>query len=138
MEALLACANIVSTMENETNDGAGHQHSPEGEHHSHEHHPAEQNMLMAILAYIGPLIIVSYLVAKDDPFVKFHIKQGLLLVIIEVAVWMLMMTLWILFPILQLVNLGVLVLAIVGIVHAAKSEKKELPLIGHYAKNFNF
>ncbi len=93
---------------------------------------------MAILAYIGPLIIVSYMVAKDDPFVKFHIKQGLLLVVIEVAVWMLMMTIWILFPLLQLVNLAALVLAIIGIVHAAKGEQKELPLIGHYSKNFNF
>jgi len=138
MDALLACANIVSTMENETNEGHGHQHSPEGEPHTHEHHAAEANVLMGILAYIGPLIVVSYLVAKDDPFVKFHIKQGLLLVIVEVTVWMLMMTLWILFPLLQLVNLGVLILAIVGIVHAAKSEKKELPFIGHYAKNFKF
>lgn len=137
-------------MENETNEGAGHQHSPEGASHTHEHHDsegtqhahhepaAENNTLMGILAYIGPLIIVSYLVAKDDPFVKFHIKQGLVLVVIEVAVWMLMMTLWILFPLLQLVNLAVLVLAIIGIVNAAKSEKKELPFIGHYAKHFNF
>ncbi len=93
---------------------------------------------MGILAYIGPLVLVSYLVAKDDPFVNFHIKQGLLLVIIEIAVWMLMITVWLLFPLLQLVNLGVLILAIVGIVHAAKGEKKELPFIGHYAKNFNF
>jgi hypothetical protein len=47
---------------------------------------SQDNKLMGILAYIGPLIIVSYLVAKDDPFVKFHIKQGLVLFVIEIAV----------------------------------------------------
>ena len=34
---------------------------------------------MAVLSYIGPLVIVSYIVANNDPFVKFHIKQGLVL-----------------------------------------------------------
>ena len=50
--------------------------------------------VMAILAYIGPLIIASYLLAKDDEFVKFHIKQGLVLVIGEVASWMIAMMIW--------------------------------------------
>ncbi|HWO07395.1 MAG TPA: DUF4870 domain-containing protein [Candidatus Paceibacterota bacterium] len=102
-----------------------------------QHHP-EKNTLMAILAYIGPLIIISYLLAKDDPFVKFHIKQGLLLVIGEVATWMVMTTVWVLFPLLQLVNLAILVLAIIGIVRAAQGQEKELPLIGHWAKSFHF
>ncbi|MFZ2886549.1 MAG: DUF4870 domain-containing protein [Minisyncoccia bacterium] len=98
----------------------------------------EKNVLMAILAYIGPLILISYLIAKDDPFVKFHIKQGLLLVIGEVATWMIMMTIWILFPLLQLVNLAIFVLAIIGIVRAAQGQEKPLPLIGHFAKSFDF
>lgn len=102
-----------------------------------QHHPGN-NTLLGILAYIGPLIIISYLLGKEDAFVKFHIKQGLLLVIGEVAIWMIMMTIWILFPVLQLVNLGIFVLAIIGIVRAAKGETKELPLIGHLAKNFDF
>lgn len=115
-------------MENDT-----HAEAPQGAQSG-----PDKNVLMGILAYIGPLILVSYLLAKDDPFVKFHIKQGLLLVIGEVAVWMIMMTIWVLFPLLQLVNLGIFVLAIIGIVRAAKGETKELPLIGHLAKNFDF
>lgn len=105
---------------------------------SGEQHKPEKNTLMAILAYIGPLILVSYLLAKDDAFVKFHIKQGLLLVIGEVATWMIMVTIWVLFPLLQLVNLAILVLAIIGIVRAAQGQTKELPLIGHLAKSFDF
>lgn len=102
-----------------------------------QHHP-EKNTLMATLAYIGPLIILSYLAAKDDSFVKFHIKQGLLLVIAEVASWMIAMTIWVLFPLLQLINLIILVFAIIGIIHAAKGQEKQLPIIGHLAKNFEF
>ena len=47
----------------------------------------QKDVLMAVLAYIGPLVIISYIQAKNDLFVKFHIKQGLVLLVIEVAVW---------------------------------------------------
>jgi len=93
---------------------------------------------MGVLAYIGPLIIVSYLVAKDDPFVKFHIKQGLVLVVIEIVVWLLGMFMWQTRMPLQLVNLAVLVLAIIGIVRAAQGKEEKLPLVGGFAKHFNF
>ena len=95
-----------------------------------------KNTLMAILAYIGPLVIVSYLVAKDDPFVKFHIKQGLVLIVIEIATDVVGMMIWQLWPLLQLVNLAVLVLAIIGIVAAAQSKEKELPLVGQFSSYF--
>lgn len=101
-------------------------------------HSAEKNTFMAILAYIGPLILISYLIAKEDPFVKYHIKQGLLLLIGEVASWMIALTIWPLFPLLQLVNIFILVLAIIGIGRAAGGREKPLPLIGHMAKSFDF
>lgn len=96
----------------------------------------QNNKLMAILAYLGPLVIVSYLVAKDQPFVKFHIKQGLVLLIIHLIVWMLMMGMYGLWPIIRLVNLATLVLAIIGIVNVTKNQEKELPLVGQFAKHF--
>ncbi len=93
---------------------------------------------MAVLAYIGPLVIVSYLMAKGDSFVKFHIKQGLLLFIIEVALWFFSFILWILFPIIFIINIAILVLVIIGIINAVEKKEKELPLIGKWAKNFTF
>ena len=96
----------------------------------------KKNTLMAILTYIGPLVIVSYLTAKDDPFVKFHIKQGLVLFTIEIIVWLLGMLMWQLWMILNVVNLIVILLSIVGIVRAAKGEEKMLPVIGHWSKYF--
>ena len=50
------------------------------------HHEGEKNTLMAVLAYLGILILVPFLTdAKKDPFVKFHLKQGVALIIVEVV-----------------------------------------------------
>ena len=92
--------------------------------------------LMGIFAYIGPLIIVSYLIAKDDPFVKFHIKQGLVLFVIEIATWFIGSMFWPFWMLLNLVNLGVLILAIIGILNVIHGEQKELPLVGKYSSHF--
>lgn len=97
-----------------------------------------KNVLMAILAYIGPLVIISYVAAKDDPFVKFHIKQGLVLFVIEVAVWVLGMMMWRVWPILSIINFATFVLSVVGIVHAMKEKEEELPIVGRFSKYFLF
>ncbi len=97
-----------------------------------------KNTLMAALSYVGPLVIVSYLTAKDDPFVKFHIKQGLVVFIGDIAVWFLSSMLWGFWMIMQFVNLGLIVLSIIGIINAVQGKEKDLPLVGQYAKNFNF
>jgi len=94
--------------------------------------------LMGVLAYLGILIIIPFLIARDDPFVKFHIKQGLLLVIVEIAVWVLGSSMWQLWMLLNLVNLATLVFSIIGIVNVVQGNQKELPLIGGLAKNFSF
>lgn len=97
----------------------------------------QKNILMAILSYLGPLVIVSYLTSKDDPFVKFHIKQGLVLFVIEVAMWFLAGVMFYQFwMIMNIVNLGTLILSIVGIVNAAQGQEKELPLVGQFSKHF--
>ncbi|MCI0619819.1 hypothetical protein L0Y40_02170 [Candidatus Wolfebacteria bacterium] len=92
--------------------------------------------LMSVLAYIGPLVIISYLFAKDNPFVKFHIKQGLVLFVIEIVAWFLGMMVWVLWPLVNIVNLITLILSIVGIVNVVKGREKMLPLVGSLAKHF--
>jgi len=89
---------------------------------------------MAALAYLGPLVIVSYLVAKDDSFVKFHIKQGAVLLVVEVVTWFLGVVFWPLWLLLKLVNLIAFILVIVGIVNVAQGTEKNLPIVGNYAR----
>jgi len=94
--------------------------------------------LMAVLAYLGILIIIPFLMAKNDSFVKFHIRQGLVLVIIEMIAWFLGGTLfWHFWPLLQLINLATLVLSIIGIVNVVNHKQTELPLVGSLAHSFN-
>jgi len=90
---------------------------------------------MAIVAYI--LFFVPLLTeSKNDPFVMFHVKQGLVLLIAWVAVAILGMI-----PVLNLLalplNLVLFVLWIMGILNAVNGEKKELPVIGQYASKIN-
>src|SRR5262245_30878490 len=85
-----------------------------------------QPTVMAILAYIGILVVIPFLMAKENPFVKFHIKQGLVLLVIEVAMWLLGMIVWPLWMFINIVNLAVLVLAIMGIINAVKGQEKPL------------
>lgn len=100
----------------------------------------EKNTLMAVLAYLSILVLIPLLVAKDDPFVKFHVKQGLVLAIIGLLVSILSMgmMMWIFFPIVGIINLGLLALSIMGIVNVIQGKEQKLPLVGHLADNFTF
>lgn len=99
----------------------------------------EKNIFMGILSYLGPLVIISYLTSKDDPFVKFHVKQGLVLLVIEVAIWFLsMLLMYSLWPLIKILNLATVVLAIIGIVNVVNGKEKELPVVGKYSSRFNF
>lgn len=96
----------------------------------------EENNIFAILSYLGILVLIPLLAIKDDEFVKFHVKQGLVLFIAEVATMMIAWVPvigWIGSPILYIIWL---VLAIIGIINVLQGEKKELPLIGKFAQKF--
>lgn len=97
------------------------------------------NVIMAVLAYLGILIIVPFVTdAKNDPFVKFHLKQGLVLVISEVIgifIGVVPILGWIIAPFLMLFNL---IMVILGIVNAATGKQKQLPIIGSIGNNFKF
>ena len=60
---------------------------------------------MAVFSYLGPLIIISYLTAKEDSFVKFHIRQGAVLFGIEIALMILTSMFYPLMMLSWLINL---------------------------------
>jgi uncharacterized membrane protein len=95
----------------------------------------EENVLMAVIAYF--LFFVPLLTdSKDDPFVKFHVKQSLLIFCLNLAVYMLRffpVIGWTMWRIRSITSLALLALFIVGIINAVNKEKKELPFIGKYA-----
>ena len=99
---------------------------------------SEKKTLMAVLAYISILILIPFLTAKDDPFVKFHIKQGAVLFVLNIIVIVVGMLMFTLKPILGILNIGISVLAIFGIVNAIQGKEEEVPLVGQFSKHFNF
>ena len=47
----------------------------------------EKNKFMAILSYLGILVIVPILAAKESKFARFHANQGLILCIAAILYW---------------------------------------------------
>jgi uncharacterized membrane protein len=96
--------------------------------------PERRRMIFAVLAYVLFLIPLISGDAKKDEFVKYHTKQGFALFIVSLAIQILERALfwqfifWI--PILELLNLALLVLFILGIVNVANNKKEPLPVIG--------
>lgn len=97
---------------------------------------AEKNKAMGIVGYIIPILFFIPLVtdAKNSPFAKFHANQQLMLLIAAVVVnvvgGIIPIIGW--FIILPLGSIFLIVVAIMGIINAAKGEMKELPLIGGF------
>ncbi|QQR82742.1 hypothetical protein IPJ70_01370 [Candidatus Campbellbacteria bacterium] len=116
--------------------GAPQQNSAPQESHAVD--PASKNTLMGILSYLGPLVLVPFFTNKEQPFVKFHIKQGLVVFSIELIAYVLGMFMWQLWVIRNLVNLATLILSIIGIVNVVEKKEKELPLVGSFSKYFTF
>lgn len=98
---------------------------------------AEKNKAMAIVGYIIPLLFFIPLLSeesKNSPFAKFHANQQLVLLISAVIVNIVGTIIPILgwFIILPLGCIALLVIAIIGIINAAKGEMKKLPVIGGF------
>lgn len=113
----------------------------------------EVNKVYGILAYLGFLVIVPILLAKESAYAKFHSNQGLILFIVEVGIniggriLMVMLGLFTMVPlvgwlfgiiatimsiVIWLARIATLVFAIMGIINAVKGEAKELPIIGKF------
>ena len=108
----------------------------------------EQNKVMALLSYLGILVLVPLLAAKESKFARYHAGQGLNLLVALVA-WtivhrvtmailgaILLPGAWrvysLLGTLLSLVYIVFTVLAIIGIINALGGKAKELPVIGKY------
>ena len=92
---------------------------------------ASSNKVMAVLAYLGILVLVPLLAAKESKFARFHTNQGLILLICSIVSFAIGKIPSIAF-ISWILNIAILILAIIGIINAVKGETKELPLVGKF------
>jgi uncharacterized membrane protein len=98
----------------------------------------QENKGITVLSYIGILCLVPLLAKKDSKFAQYHAKQGLVLFIMELIIWVLIVIPvlgWIIYVVGIITSL---VLAIMGIMNVVNGKCKELPIIGKFADKFKF
>jgi len=93
---------------------------------------------LAWLSYLGILLLIPLLVNKDNEYSKFHVKQGIVLLItwiissvasiilgfIPIIGWIISAAIWIF----------LFVVMIMGIIKALGGKTEPLPVIGKYAE----
>jgi len=89
---------------------------------------------VAYFLFFVPLLTDS----KDDPFVKFHVKQGLWLLILGIIVHIINSLIeripvigWLISFVL---GVGMFVLWLLGLINALNGKQEPVPLVGHYAE----
>ena len=95
------------------------------------------NKVMGILAYFSWLVLIPLFAAKNSPFARFHVNQGITLAIAEIIALIVcgilagIPLIGGIFAIVQkLICLACFILAVLGIINAANGKAKDLPIIG--------
>ena len=94
----------------------------------------QRNKGLAVLSYFGLLILIPVFIARNDPFVRYHINQGLVLFLVDIICGILGSIIGAIPVVGGIITLAlgivIFVLFIIGIINAVKGEMKPLPLIG--------
>jgi uncharacterized membrane protein len=96
----------------------------------------ERNRLVAALSYLWVLVLIPlFFVDKDDPFVKFHARQGLVIFIGFILAGFVLAVV----PIIgNLVSLVLALASIAGLIQALQGKLWKVPLVGDIADKFKF
>ncbi|SDM52351.1 hypothetical protein [Acetanaerobacterium elongatum] len=94
----------------------------------------EKNKAIAGIAYLGILFFLPLVICPDSKYGKFHANQGLVLLIFGIVA-SIVGTILAFIPYIGwlfqlLLSLGVLALAIMGLINGFTGKAKELPIIG--------
>ena len=95
-----------------------------------------ESKLYAMVAYLGPLSIWAAFHAKDDEFIRYHAKRGLVLFILEVLLWAIsaVPVIGIVFSVLGRLFFGLC--SVFGMISALSGESMHIPGIDSLAEKF--
>lgn len=119
---------------------------------TYEYDPQDiaNNKVMAVLSYLGILVLIPWFAAPQSRFARFHAKQGVTLFLVDIAYTIISVLLgliktphyyyffeyyatpWYINLLIFIIGIPVIVLTILGIVNAARGHAKELPIIGRF------
>jgi uncharacterized membrane protein len=89
--------------------------------------------LLSGLSYAGILFVIPLLAARDSKFAQFHVRQGIVLFIADVAASFIV---WVPFVGWSL-GIAMFIVSFYGFLQALRGEEWELPYLGQYAKKIN-
>jgi fumarate reductase subunit D len=93
----------------------------------------EEDKLYAILSYVGVLVLIPLLTKKNNSFVQFHARQGL--VILVGFIIALIAVQWVSL-IGNLLFLSLLIVDVIALVQALLGRRWKIPIIGDIAQKF--
>jgi uncharacterized membrane protein len=98
--------------------------------------------LAAILSYIGILVLIPLLaieIKRRDDFIRFHLKQGIVLAVLEIGICVTSSILSVIPIISNIINalsgvvmIAILIVAIIAIVKALEKKEWKIPIISDY------
>ncbi len=97
------------------------------------------NIGMCILSYLGLFSLIPYIMKKDDPFISWHAKQGLLIAAVSIVTYFLLFVLSmvpLVGTIAMLLNalfgLSVLAISVFCIVQACSGKRWAVPVLSQF------
>ena len=100
--------------------------------------------LMIILSYLGPLALVPLLAEKDDREVQWHAKNGLVICVAEIILWVAISIIGMVMPDLGCSGcilgfalcIAAIVVAILGITKGLNGQRLIIPGVSDFANKF--
>ncbi|MBU1083705.1 MAG: hypothetical protein ABIG55_04095 [Candidatus Omnitrophota bacterium] len=94
-----------------------------------------EKSLYGALSYVSIFCLVPIFMKKEDEFIRFHARQGLMLFLLEVGIWIVSVL-----PLFGGIihTLGMLICGVVSltaIVQVLMGKKWKIPVIGEWAEN---
>lgn len=91
---------------------------------------ASETRILAALSYLSIVSVVMYVLKKDDEYIRFHARQGMVLFAASLL-WIVPIVGWI-------VGMVAFVLALIGALKAYMGEKFKIPVVGDLAEKISF
>ncbi|TAL50614.1 hypothetical protein EPN81_02335 [Patescibacteria group bacterium] len=94
----------------------------------------QDDRLISAIGYLGILCLLPLLLRKESAFAQHHGKQGLVILLVWLALWFGMIIPFLGQIVWALGSLVLIILVILGMVNALQGKMWELPVLGKYAK----
>jgi uncharacterized membrane protein len=98
----------------------------------------EENRMIASLSYIWILFIVPLVTKKDSKFAVEHAKQGLVLFIAEIIVWVISYIPFVGYIIGIVCGIALFLVALLAFIYAIQGKFWKIPFVYDFAKSFKF